>query len=215
MNSRVSLGGEKGEGMTEIELKQFYEKLYFHEIDARDKIQGRLQLSLTLLLAVIGAVVFLFQNFDYQAGAWTALRWMFAFFFCVGAVLLVVAMVFFVKAFYNNAYYFLPDSKQTAEYKQILERTYAEYPQRDQLVSEAMDQYVIGYYVEYAAFNTRANDRRSAYVHLCNGAVVGAGVLFIGAFLAFYFGDLDKGRIKPATEISISKPIDVRVLQKR
>lgn len=44
---------------------------------------------------------------------------MFAFFFCVEAVLLAVAMVFFVKAFYNNAYYFLPDSKQTAEYKAL------------------------------------------------------------------------------------------------
>lgn len=201
--------------MTGTELKQFYEKLYFHEIDARDKIQGRLQLSLTLLLAVIGAVVFLFQNFDYQTGGWTPLRLMFAFFFCVGSVLLVVAMVFFVKAFYNNAYYFLPDSRQTAEYKQLLEQTYSRYNNREQLVSDAMDQYLVGYYVEYAAFNTRANDRRSAYVHLCNGAIVGAGVLFIGAFLAFYFGDLDKGKIKAATEISISKPVDVRVIQKR
>jgi len=201
--------------MTRAELKQFYEKLYFHEIDARDRIQGRLQLSLTLLLAVIGAVVFLFQNFDYQAGAWTPLRWTFAFFFCVGTVLLVVAMAFFVKAFYNNAYYFLPDSKQTAEYKELLEQTYADFAERDELVSEAMDRYVTGYYIEYAAFNTRANDRRSAYVHLCNGAVVGAGVLFIGAFLAFYFGDLDKGRIRPPSEVTISKPIDVRVIQQR
>lgn len=201
--------------MTENELKQLYEKLYFHEIDGRDKIQGRLQLSLTLLLAVIGAVVFLFQNFDYQSTVWTLLRWTFAFFFCVGAVVLVAAMVFFVKAFYSNAYYFLPDSKQTASYKELLENTYAEFAERDRLVSEAMDQYVTGYYVEYAAFNTRSNDRRSAYVHLCNGALVGAAVLFIAAYLAFYFGDLDKGRIKPATEISITKPLDVRLIDNR
>lgn len=201
--------------MTGAELKQFYEKLYFHEIDGRDKIQGRLQLSLTLLLAVTGAVAFLFQNFDYQSGAWTPLRWTFIFFFCVGTVLLVVAMVFFVKAFYNNAYYFLPDSKQTAAYKDVLDSTYAEYGERDRLVSEAMDQYVVGYYIEYAAFNTRVNDRRSAYLHLCNGAVVGAAVLFIAALLAFYFGELDKGRMKPVTEITITKPIDVRMLENR
>src|SRR2546421_6780506 len=46
--------------------------------------------------------VFLFQNFDYQSSAWTPLRWTFAFFFCTSTVLLVAAMVFFVKAFYNN-----------------------------------------------------------------------------------------------------------------
>lgn len=46
--------------MTVSELRQLYEKLYFLEIEARDKIHGRLQLSLTLLLAVGGAVIFLF-----------------------------------------------------------------------------------------------------------------------------------------------------------
>lgn len=201
--------------MTATELKQFYEKLYFHEIDSRDKIQGRLQLSLTLLLAVGGAVVFLFQNFDYQSGAWTPLRWTFAFFFSVGAVLLVGAMVFFVKAFYNSTYYFLPDSRQTADYKELLEKTYGEFDAREQLVSEAMDQYVVGSYIEYAAFNTRTNDRRSAYLCLCNGSVVGSAVLFIFAFLAFYFGDLDKGKIKRPTEVSITNPIDVRMIENR
>jgi hypothetical protein len=201
--------------VTDAELKQFYEKLYFHEIDSRDKVQGRLQLSLTLLLAVSGAVVFLFQNFDYQTGVWTALRWTFAFFFCMGTILLVVGMVFFVKAFYNNAYYFLPDSKQTAEYKKLLETTYEEFDEREKLVSEALDQYITGYYIEYAAFNTQTNDRRSAYVHLCNGAIVGAAVLFIAAFLAFYFGDLDKSKIKPAAEVFVTKPVDVRVMDNR
>lgn len=72
--------------MTDAELRQFYEKLYFLESEARDKIHGRLQLSLTLLLAVGGAVVFLFQNFDYQTGAWTALRALFVSFLCGGIV---------------------------------------------------------------------------------------------------------------------------------
>ena len=60
--------------MTNTELKQFYEKLYFLEIEARDKVQARLQLSLTLLLAVIGAVVFMFQNFDFKSSTWTPMR---------------------------------------------------------------------------------------------------------------------------------------------
>ena len=78
-----------------------------------------------------------------------------------------------------------------------------------------MDDYVVGYYVEYAAFNTRTNDRRSAYTHLCNGAIISAAVFFALAFLAFYFGELDKGRIKQPSEVSISRPIDVRVIHDR
>jgi hypothetical protein len=198
--------------MKKEELRTLYERLYFHEIDSRDKVQARLQLSLTVLLAVIGAVVFLFQNFDYQKGTWTYLRVTFMFFFASGSVLLVVSMVFFVKAFYDNAYYFLPDSRKIDEYLQLLEKTYADYPNCEALVQDAMDQFIVGYYIEYAAFNTQVNDRRAAYVHLCNGALVGSAVLFISAFLAFYFGDLDKGKMRPANEVVTSKPVDARTI---
>jgi len=123
--------------------------------------------------------------------------------------------MFFINAFLSGSYYFLPDSSQTADYKELLDRTYAQYKEREQLVSEAMDQYLVGYYIEYAAFNTRVNDRRSGYVYRCNGATIAAALVFILAFLSFYFGDLDKGKIKQPTEVSISKPIDVRMIENR
>jgi hypothetical protein len=110
-NGRVTIASlmrwtvRNGETMTDAELKQFYEKLYYLELEAREKIQGRLQLALTLMLAIFGAVAFLFQNFDYQAGAWTAMRISFLFFFCFGSVLLVVGMVHFSRAFFDNRYY--------------------------------------------------------------------------------------------------------------
>lgn len=191
--------------MTAGELRQLYEKLYFLEVDARDKIHGRLQLSLTLLLAVGGAVVFLLQNFDYQTGTWTLLRAMFMLLFCAGMVLLVIAAGFFVKAFHNPRYRFLPDSEQTARYQAELERTYEGYDQRGELVFAALDRYITGYYIEYGAFNTRVNDRRSAYLHSCNGAIVIAAAALMLAYLAFHFGGLDKGKIRPAAEVHIRK----------
>ena len=197
--------------MTDAELHRFYEKLYFLELEARDKIYGRLQLSLTLLLAVGGAIVFLFQNFDYQTGAWTWLRVAFLLFFCSGIVILVIAAGLFVKAFHNPSYRFLPDSEQTARYRAQLEETYKEYEQRAQLVSDALDKYLVGYYIDYASFNTKVNDRRAAFLHSCNGAIIAAAVFLMLAYLAFYFGALDRGRIKPATEVFVTKPVDVRV----
>lgn len=200
--------------MTQAELMAFYEKLYFHEIEAREKLHGRLQLPLTLLLATGGAVLFLFQNFEYAAGSWTAPRAAFVFFFSCGCVLMACGLVWFVKALYNNAYYFLPDSTQTASYKAVLEETYANYEERRELVSDASDKYLTDYYIEYAAFNTAVNDRRSAYIHLCNGAIIGAALLFFLAYLMFYFGGLGRSKIKPPTEISISRPVDVRIQER-
>ena len=201
--------------MTNTELKQFYERLYFQEVESRDKLHARLQLPLTLVLALIGAVAFLFQNFDYQLSSWTAQRVAFLFFFISGSAILLFALIRFVNALYNNEYYFLPDSKKTAEYRALLEKTYEEFEDRETLVLDALDKYKTDYYIEYAAFNTQTNDRRSAYIHQCNGAIIGATVLFIAAYLAFYFGDLDRSRIKPAIEIFVTKPIDVRVQDRK
>lgn len=200
--------------MTDQELRRFYQRLYFHEIEARERIHARLQIPLTLLLAVLGAVVFLFQNFDYQAGRWTALRAMFVFFFCFGVIGLTLGILWFVNALYNNSYWFLPDSNTTATYRQRLTETYSAWDGREQLIADAMDAYLMRYFVEYAAFNARVNDRRSAFIHLCNGAIIGAAVLFIFAYLSFYFGDLDKGRIKAPTEVHVTQPVDVRIQDK-
>ena len=167
--------------MTNIELRQFYEKLYFQEVESREKIHARLQLPLTLILAIIGAIAFLLQNFDYQAGRWTALRVVFLFLLTCGSFTLILAMKWFVDA----------------------------------LVAHAMDKYLTDYYIEYAAFNTRVNDRRSAFIHRCTGAIIASAVLFIASFLAFYFGDLDKSRIKSATEVFLTKPVEVRLQDNR
>lgn len=197
--------------MTGAELKQFYEKLYFHEIDIRDKIHGRLQLPLTLLLVIGGAVLFFFQNFEYQTADWTPLRLGFVGLVSCGCMTMVVALTWFVKALRTDGYYFLPDTRTTAQYKRLLEETYRNYDDQRELVSDALDKYLTDYYVEYAAFNTNVNDRRSASIHLCNVALIAAGVLFLLAYLIFYFGNLDRSKMKPPLEISISKPVDVRV----
>jgi hypothetical protein len=201
--------------MTNADLRKFYEKLYFQEVEARERIHARLQLPLTLMLAIIGAIAFLLQNFDYQAGRWTALRVVFLFLLACGSITLILAMKWFVDALYNNEYYFLPDSSKTADYKDLLEETYKDYPQSSRLVADAMDKYLTDYYIEYAAFNTAVNDRRSAFIHRCTGAIIASAVLFIASFLAFYFGDLDRSRIKAATEVYLSKPVEVRVQDNR
>ena len=201
--------------MTNEELKEFYERLYFQEVEARDKLSARLQLPLTLILAIIGATAFLLQNFDYQAGAWTASRVAFLFFLASGSIILILAIKWFVNAMYNNEYHFLPDSTKTADYKQLLDETYKEFQEREKLVSDALDKYIMEAYVQYAAFNTNVNDRRSAFIHLCNGAIIATAVLLISAFLAFYFGDLDKSKMKSATEVFVTKPIEVRVQDTR
>src|SRR4051812_43674654 len=117
--------------MTNNELKQRYEKLYFLEVEARDKIHSRLQLPLTLILAIIGVVAFLLQNYDAQPGTFNAVQAPFIFFLGFGGLLLAAAIERFVRALYNHEYHFLPDSKKTAEYSALLETTYNGLPEKE------------------------------------------------------------------------------------
>lgn len=183
--------------MTDKELKQLYEKLYFHEIEAREKIHGRLQLPLTLILAIIGVVAYLIQSINLNDGV-RGLPWgLFIVLAILGCLALGFATYWFIKALYNHTYQFLPDSVQTAQYRSLLEETYKQYPSKDVLIAEAMDAYVNNSYIKHGAFNTRVNDRRSAYIHLCHGATIAAGIFLIGAATVFYFGELGRNGTQP------------------
>ncbi|MFZ3037397.1 MAG: hypothetical protein WA112_09030 [Rugosibacter sp.] len=47
-------------------LCDLYEKLYFHEIEVREKLGGRLQTPMAIIVSLIGVLTFLIQNFDNQ-----------------------------------------------------------------------------------------------------------------------------------------------------
>ena len=194
--------------MTDAELKTLYEKLYFEESDARDRIHARLQLPLTLIIAIIGALAFLLQNLVPVA---TPGGYLFVFMLTVTSAFLIIAIIFFIRAHYNHEYLFVPDSAETAKYRLLLEETYQQRPDAGALIASAMEKFIVGYFIEYAAHNTRVNDRRAAYIHKCTEAIIAAVMALSAAFLVFYFSDLDKSKSKAPTDVIIKQPVDIRM----
>ena len=50
--------------MEKNELYQLYEKLYFHELETRDKITGRLQVPLAIFISIISLAGYMLKNVD-------------------------------------------------------------------------------------------------------------------------------------------------------
>jgi hypothetical protein len=50
--------------MSKNPLFDLYEKLYFHEIEVREKLGGRLQTPMAIIVSLIGVLTYLLQNFD-------------------------------------------------------------------------------------------------------------------------------------------------------
>jgi magnesium-transporting ATPase (P-type) len=184
---------------------QLYEKLYFHEIDSREKLNSRLQTPLTLIVSFVGVLAFLLQNYGHKGFSITSNLFFFLIF--LSTVALTFAAVFFVKSWYNNTYSFLPSAQVSEDYRQTLIKLYEPYENGAQLASDYFSSYVMEYYIRYSSANTLCNDRRSIYLHKTNGALITTAAVAFLAFLAFFFGDLDKAHINKPTEISIVSPV--------
>ncbi|MFZ5583914.1 MAG: hypothetical protein ACOZCK_14770 [Pseudomonadota bacterium] len=191
--------------MEKKDVIAFYEKLYFHEIDSREKLNSRLQTPLTLIVSFVGVLAFMLQNYGHQG--FSVASTAFLLLTVLSAMALIYAALFFVRSWYNNTYSFLPAAQDTENYRQSLIKLYEPYPNGAQLASDYFNNYLLDYYVRYSSANTECNDRRSIYLHKTNGALIATAAIAFLAFLAFYLGGLDKANIKKATEVSIVTPV--------
>ncbi len=197
--------------MNQGQLRELYEKLYFHEVESRDKINSRLQIPLTLIVTIVGATAFLLQNYPYEEFHLATWHAMFAFFMLASLIALGFAIFFFSRSWWNNAYTFLPVAADTIAYEKTLQETYGEFAEKNELVAKYLEAYITNAYVEYSSENAKVNDVRSAYIHRANASIILTAVLLFCAFLAFYFGGLDRSRVSKPQEVSISKPVEVRI----
>ena len=195
--------------MTKNPLFDLYEKLYFHEIQVREALGGRLQTPMAIIVSLIGVIAYLLQNFDkVQNGFVTTL------FICLlvlSIVALFVGIYFFVRSWFGSTYAFLPSADATEQYRQLLQKTYEQYKDGDSLAETYLNNYLCSKYIECATQNTQCNDLRSLNVHKTNSTLIVATALVASSFLAFFVGDLDRTKASKPTEVVIVNPIDIKV----
>lgn len=191
--------------MEDKDIYSLYEKLYFHEIDSREKLNARLNTPLTLIASFIGVLAFLLQNYAHQK--FTIAEIIFLLLFLVAAIFLVISTYFFIMSWYGHTYSFLPDAKETEKHRQDLITIYKPYENGLQLASKYFSDSMISQYINCSSANTACNDKRSMNLHKTNRSLIITSLITFVAFLAFFLGDLDKSKIKKITEVSIVNPI--------
>ncbi len=189
-------------------LCELYEKLYFHEIEAREHLSARVQVPLAITVSLIGVLAFMLMNFDQELCGLPA--FIFLFFLVLSAAALIVAIFFLIKSWWNHEYSFLPSAAETEKYRQTLINTYTPYDNGNDLTEEYLNNYLCNYFIECSTINTHCNDKRSIYLHKANGALIITVLLAAVAFLFFYVGGLDKNQHSKPMEVSIVQPIEVK-----
>lgn len=194
--------------MAKNPLFDLYEKLYFHEIDVREKLSGRLQTPMAIIVSLVGVLTYLLQNFDKGHNGNSVLA--FLSLFLLSSVILVIAIYFFIRSWYGNTYAFLPSAEATEQYRQLLQKTYEQYKNGDSLAETYLNDYLCTKYISCATQNTQCNDLRSLNLHRTNGTLIVSTLLVAVTFLVFFMGDLDSTKASKPTEVVIVKPVDVK-----
>lgn len=189
-------------------LFDLYEKLYFHEIEVREKLGGRLQTPMAIIVSLTGVLAYLLQNFDKDHSGKSTVA--FLVLLILSTVTLFAVVYFFVRSWYGNTYAFLPSAEATEQYRQLLESTYKQYKDGDTLSETHLNDYLCSKYITCSTQNTLCNDRRSLNIHKTNGTLILATILVALTFLVFFLGNLDKTNLNKPTEVVIVKPVEFK-----
>jgi len=191
---------------------ELYEKLYFHEVEAREKISARLQIPLAIILSITSVYAYLLKGISINnTGSWNIA---FCILFFVSFTIHCFSMVYFIRVFYGHTYEFLPSASETEKYRNKLIETYSDYTDHCELVAKYFNEYLFKYFNECSSANTIVNDSRSEFLHKCNTFSIANVIPLSILFLIFTFSGIDKNSIAKEYRIKLTNPVIIENLHK-
>lgn len=192
--------------MNQKDLFNLYEKLYFHELETREKILNRLQIPLAIIVSFVSFYGYIAKGIELSDGVWNISIYILL---MVSLILFALSLYNFIRAFFNHTYELIPTAVETEGYRNQLIKHYQGYPTSGLMAEDAFDNYLYEYYAECATANTKINDKRSSFIHNCNKWLVSnLPVLFL-AFLIFSFCGVDKNSKEKEYAVKILNPIEL------
>lgn len=178
--------------MNRAERKLLYEKLYFSELDRRDKINARLALPFAVIVATVGLSSYLFHAPEKPSiAAWSYVFWAL---YAASVAALFTGAWFFRKAWFGHTDRLLPTAGHMEEYHRQLIDTYAGYDNAEELVDTYFQGFLFNYYVECSSDNAINNDRRSFDIFRATASLTISVLLAFAAVIPLFAGNyFDRG----------------------
>ncbi|MCQ4302685.1 hypothetical protein C1170_06335 [Stutzerimonas frequens] len=174
--------------MTEAELFQHYEKLYFHEQQRKEQIFSRLSIPLAVMVALVGFYAVIIAT-DYKKLEGCAA---FAFGFCAAcsAELSIIGAYFFTDALLGKMDQALSTPNSLEAWRRDLQAYYAGETDADRLVADSIRSALYADYMNCASLTTVNNDRKSSSLYYCNMALIFSSATALVAYAVAKFPSL-------------------------
>lgn len=164
------------------ERDAFYEKMYFHEISERDRLDDRFRTLLTIVAIVFALIVWLFTSVVIDAVGVPLLFWLI---YGFALVSFAAAIACYIKAWHSqhyNAFPLLSGIEQYIEQIRDHYRRVTDEQTAEQWTAEAFADYMRQSFIDHASFNARANDNKRFWLYYGNSFIISAFVFSIIAF---------------------------------
>ena len=181
----------------------FYEKLHFHELDEREKLNGKFQLFVTTAAAILGYLMSLINK---AAPTCLCDLPLFATLGIFALLIICVSGFFFIRSYtLSSAYSFFPKSKEAEDYRQSL----AQYDEENNLkITETnFFKFMLNTLITVSTKNAEMNEIRFKRVRTGNALLVAAIVVTLLASAAYWFSDVKKNDAN--LSIVIAKPVKI------
>ncbi|EHT4943698.1 hypothetical protein VV99796_03495 [Vibrio vulnificus] len=195
--------------MNKQSLYELYEKTYFHEMEVREKLVGRVQINFALIATGFAVLSYMVRMLDFEQNH--PVIGIFILSVLASLVLVTFCIRHLVKAFWGNEYEGMPIANEIDKYRiELLEhaeriKTYnTQYPEEAQPevdVEQEVSNFVYNKFRDCSSHNTKVNDVRSEHVHKSFGWLLYSSIPFLVASLLFVVGNLDVSSPRKETPI--------------
>ena len=160
----------------------FYEKMYFHELAERDRLDDRFRTLLVFVGIVFAIIGYLFNTVVMSPETSPLLFWVI---YGLAGVAFVAAITCYLKAWHSQYYVAFPILQNIEQY---IDQTREHYQSdHDELTSaqwtnEAFGEFMRQSFIDHASFNAMANENKRFWLYYGNSLIISAFVFSVMAF---------------------------------
>lgn len=163
---------------------KLYERLYFNELDRREKLSARLSLPFAAMVAVIGLLSYMLNSGKHLPGGLTAqIFWLT---FAASSIFLLVGAWFFRKAWYGSTDQSIPTASVLEERHSLLLENNSTQPEQKELTRDQFSKEVFDYFVQTSSVNNANNNYRTNSIYRANVSLTIAILLAFISVIPFY-----------------------------
>lgn len=195
--------------MNKQNLYELYEMTYFHEMDVREKLVGRVQINFALIATSYAIISYMLRMLDFDQNHPVIGLFILSVFTALALSCFCVRHL--VQAFWGNEYEGMPTALEIDQYRiellehaEKIESYNVEYPEAAQPevdVNQQVYDFVYNKFRDCSSHNTKVNDGRSEHVHKSFAWLLYSSIPFLMASSLFVVGNLDVSSPRKETPI--------------